>query len=574
MKKIDLKKLLQFIFGFLSILICMMSRNEISSAYYFIVISFIITIIVLKKYTLIKNKRINISSVLLSIYYIISLSYRSVLNSELCLTSTIGAKVFIFYTTLPLLILLSSYINISYLIDNRNKITNNINKEMSFDIKTISLLIITLFSILSFVGNMSLNSYPDINGVLNWVNHGYWSHWHTIGYEIYMWIFTKPFGLLGVLFIQGLLFILINKYIIDIIDERFNNKHILVYLIMNMLFFQPYVFNHLAPKDTIFSLSVFGLAAAFFDILTSKKITKRNIIYLFIFSILTSIFRHAAIIAVVLTLIVAVIVYRKNKEFTRIFISCIVLCIASFSFITYFIGDYILHAVQNEYYIKYTTPAYMIGSYMKDDYKFDNINDLEKYLSKEEWKSYYDKYWADTLSRKWVLEGKEKRMEQYNLGPVFVKTNIRLLLDNPMKYIIKLSHIDSILFEISTPVDGYDWAPVRNHSIHYEVVNDFSHNNFFHHLTNIIENTTGEIEVIKDILWRGGFYQFIYLIYIVISILNKEKKKILFLLPIIIIQLLLYISLPSQDPRYVLPMIIIFPLATILTFIKTNIYRK
>ena len=568
MKKLGIKSIFKFIFLFISILIAFMPAESISSAYYFVLVSFVISSFILNKYKFNKDKKVNIISIILSIYFLISLSYRSILSSELCVGSNIYNKVTIFYILLPLLIMISSYINISYLINNRRVITNFFNNDISINMKKIALSIIIGLSILSFLGNIALNSYPDINGVLRWLDVGYWSHWHTIGYEIYMWIFTKTFDLLGVFFIQGLLYILINKYILDVLDRRFNNKYILIYLILNIIFFQPYVYNHFAPKDTIFSLCVFGLAAAFFDILTTKKTTKRSIINLLVFSILVSIFRHAAIFAVLIALIISAIVYRKNKVLIRAFITSIFMCIASFTFVTYFIGDYVLHAVQNEYYIKYTVPTYMIGSYMDNDYEFNNMDELEKYLTKEEWKFYYDKYWADTLSRKYVLHGKEKRMEQYNLGPVFIKTNLDMLLNNPFRYIIELSHIDSILFEISTPIDGYDWAPVRNHAIEYEIVNDMAVNNVFHNITNVIENTSGSIEVIKDILWRGGFYQFIYLIYIAMMILNKNKKKILILLPVIVIQLLLYISVPSQDPRYVLPMVIIFPLVTILTFIK------
>ena len=231
---------------------------------------------------------------------------------------------------------------------------------------------------------------------------------------------------------------------------------------------------------------------------------------------------------------------------------------------------YYADANKKDYYVKYTIPAYMIGSYMSDGYEFDNIDELEKYITKEEWILYYDKYWADSLSRKWFLLDKVENMEKYDLGPVFIRTNLKMLLDNPFKYIVELSHIDSLLFEISTPIDGYDWAPVKNHSGQYDQINELSSNNLFHITTNAIENFTGKLEVIKDILWRGGFYQFVYLIYIGMMILDKNKKKVLILIPIIITNLLLYISMPSQDPRFILPMIIIYPLVTVLTFTKKD----
>jgi hypothetical protein len=66
-------------------------------------------------------------------------------------------------------------------------------------------------------------------------------------------------------------------------------------------------------------------------------------------------------------------------------------------------------------------------------------------------------------------------------------------------------------------------------------------------------------------MWRGGFIQFCYFALICFLIKNRMKRFVVPALPIVFFQASLYLSIPSQDPRYVLAMITAFPFFAVMS---------
>jgi hypothetical protein len=305
-----------------------------------------------------------------------------------------------------------------------------------------------------------------------------------------------------------------------------------------------------------------------FDIMTTKKISKKSIIIFIISSVGMSLFKHATIISIIADLIISIIMTKKYKNIWKIPLTSLIICLISYSFMYGVVAPHILHAIKTPYNVKYTIPMYMIESFINDGYGFtkDQMEELEKIQSIEEYKKEYQKY---TTTPSDGSPGHLK-INEIKPGKEIIKINYQLFIEHPYIYLRNLSNMDSILFEISRPIDGYNFAPIKNHAIEYDDLYIDRYKNFFCTIKVKVEEILGSLPITEDILFRGGFYQLMYIIYIFILITYKEKEKIIYFLPIIIIQLLLYISVPEQDSRYILHDIMVFPIITIIVFSNNN----
>ena len=68
----------------------------------------------------------------------------------------------------------------------------------------------------------------------------------------------------------------------------------------------------------------------------------------------------------------------------------------------------------------------------------------------------------------------------------------------------------------------------------------------------------------------GGFYTFVFLLYIILDFFNKRKEKLFIFIPIVIMYGVFFLALPSQETRYILPCIYVFPIVTIYTLEKSK----
>ena len=113
----------------------------------------------------------------------------------------------------------------------------------------------------------------------------------------------------------------------------------------------------------------------------------------------------------------------------------------------------------------------------------------------------------------------------------------------------------SIIWEMGTPSDGYEWIPVTIYSSaldQYPGLSDLQiksnlstriQQNFFAH--------SDQIPVWSSICWRGGFSIFVLLVCSFLLIKKKRSQELLALIPALLLTGILFLATPSQDPRYI-----------------------
>ena len=232
------------------------------------------------------------------------------------------------------------------------------------------------------------------------------------------------------------------------------------------------------------------------------------------------------------------------------------------------LGRNILQANPNPPYIKYTVPFYMAGELVSDDtVKMDeeDVAFLEEFAEIDSWHALHSKYYADPVAREYGVLGDIGFMEENEYGPQILALNLKYFLRYPGRYLTHYSHITSILWQAARPADGYEWGPIEGMAIDYSEGMASVKANWFTTVTRSISNLSGSIPLVRSVMWRGGLIQFCYFALICFLAKKKQKRFIVPALPIVLFQASLYLSIPSQDPRYVLAMLTAFPFFAVMS---------
>lgn len=122
--------------------------------------------------------------------------------------------------------------------------------------------------------------------------------------------------------------------------------------------------------------------------------------------------------------------------------------------------------VPNEDYVKYTIPVAMAGAVAsKEDLPEKDIETLEQIIPIEKWRDYYDKYYADSLSRTWGSIGENAlKLRDKDFQREIILLNAKFLIKYPITYLTAYFDMTSIVWEMGTPSDGYEFIPVTIYS--------------------------------------------------------------------------------------------------------------
>ncbi len=303
-------------------------------------------------------------------------------------------------------------------------------------------------------------------------------------------------------------------------------------------------------------MMMFGFAVSIFNFITKEKPSKKEYVLLVVLGIGAAMFRHMADV-VVLVSFVAVGIYRffaYKKDFKNA-VKIVALGLIPFvltSFMTNIVGIKMLKAEENPSYVTYTVPIYMAVAVTdkvgKDNVDGELVDTLESIMPVEEWCSYYESniYWADTVTRTWGSVG--DRVNQFDdefLSNV-LKGNFKLLASHPVEYITCLFNITSIVWEISTPLDGYEWSTSNAYNNTHVMFNGA----YMVSWSTVLSTEWNPF--LSTFMWRGGIWIFTALLASAIMIKKKRANEIITIVPIVIYAASLMISCPAQDPRYVL----------------------
>ena len=110
--------------------------------------------------------------------------------------------------------------------------------------------------------------------------------------------------------------------------------------------------------------------------------------------------------------------------------------------------------------------------------------------------------------------------------------------------------MSSIIWEIATPIDGYEWVPiaVRNEEVELWENGEYRYlqikPSFLTEPVNRLSKATHSQPVWNAVCWRGGIHIFALLAAGALLMKKKRHGELLALA-------LLFLSIPAQDPRYI-----------------------
>ncbi len=402
-------------------------------------------------------------------------------------------------------------------------------------------------------------NYSDIIAVWNQVTANSFSEWHTVAFPIFCRIFSfggKSRYWISVFY--GLFWIYICNYAVSVIWRAFKSKKVCaVYAVSAAALFTPMLYCGMMVKDTIFCMCNFFFLIALFDCVRVKNATAGQLITLAAAAISASIFRHAAFVPVILALILFLIYKIVKKTDIKRVVAVILAAACGISFINIVVPRNIVHASQNPAYVKYSVPMYIISavSYGIDDISAEDAAVMESIMSRERWREAYEtnNYWADPMSRSWgTIGGDVNKLNDPNVSKEIIKLNFKWLFKYPVRYIKAAFDISSIIWEIGRPVGGYEWAPLNNGAMDFVSGDGGLRRNVSTSVTRSFSDMVFQNPMLNPIYWRGGFWLYALLFAAAVLIYKKRYKYLIPIASPLLISALLLLSIPAQDPRYIL----------------------
>ena len=385
------------------------------------------------------------------------------------------------------------------------------------------------------------------------------SDWHTIGYSIFVRVCKLVWDShFTVLMVQTALWILLNAYILDFLNGL-DDRAPTVYTLLSTASVTPYFFLECMFKDTVYTLGILSLTVALLSILHSRRMTRRDVLCLCTLPMFAVLCRHGGVIVVMLSClaVVAVLAALRERVLVKRLIAVCALYLAVFIMIS-IVFTSVFHVTRNPKYVKYGTPMNMIGGAVAAGVEFDEHDreTLEKLMPVKYWGEFYNRYWADDISRYWgKLDRGVDKLEMLiwteNYGMDLLKLNAKLLIRHPAVYLKNFLDLNTMVWEITTPPDGYvmlinrsEEDPRIRYSAAYQATFPVTEFLFTHPVT-------------APFVVRGGIPLFILLLTAVVFILRRRKIYLVCLLPAVLNDGILFLSIPSQDPRYIIPVLVV-----------------
>ena len=372
---------------------------------------------------------------------------------------------------------------------------------------------------------------------------------------------NNPFS---VIVVQTVLFTFTQYFALKVIEKYCGSRWCIFYTIgVLTLGVSQFLYLDVFYKDVPYTIGMVGFTISILAFIKEEK-SNKALAGIFLYGLFAAFMRHMAFVMVIVTLLIIIIygIFSKKKIVKRILIVTIAI-------MTVFISTkQILLAVTNTEktpkYVSYTIPLHMLGAYAVNEKEMDEASRqlLNSIMPIEQWKEGYskDKYLADNLSREWGVIGKNvDKIEEKDLYDDIILANWRFLTRCPGKYISALMNINTLVWQMGQPEDGYEWiSPVFQNCDNtleekfpqYEIQSTMA--------TKILQpilECSQKNPIWRIITYRGGMFNYAILLSFLILWIRKRKEEILMFIPILITNILLLISIPAQDPRFILPTI-------------------
>lgn len=508
---------------------------------------------------------------LLTVIFLLMLSLFEIIKSPLFSSSLLMAALYLAYVAC------SAFIVIQFCLEYATQheisfMDPNGAGKMSSDRRIYRLMpFYIVMAVLFLFANYPFRPSPDAMTVYNGIATHNWSDWHPIGYVTFVrlcmiaasFISYHPFAACIVqTFFWFLIFHLVETILYRCTGSA---RAVNLYRIMNLIIFVPLMYLGVMYKDVMYSMCVLGFCAELYLCLNFKRIERKDLILLSLFSCGIALFRHMGIVTAVfsLSVLAGYFFYKKNNHWKKPVIS-ILFTVFSFFMVTNVYGNKILHMQKNPEYVKYTVPLYLLGNLSSEHPELFTDEDkliMEGLMPYDDWVASYqmDTYWADNLARDTKIIGDRIYLVDDTYGKEILKLNARLLLRSPSAWMSALFRVTSIMWQIGRPADGYEWTVAGYYapSDHPGLMED--------HLVTTEKTITkylGDLQyyleeqpLLSFLYYRGGIWTFIMIFMAAVFLKRKRSEFLICLLPPALLTAMLMITCPSQDPRFSLPLL-------------------
>lgn len=395
---------------------------------------------------------------------------------------------------------------------------------------------------------------------------GEWNDWDPIGYIFFLRLCSEIWdSFWTVRILQSILYLYICNGALGLLYRLTGSlRACRIYVTACALVLTPYIYLQLTYKDVLFTMSLFALSLNLLDCVTKERLNWKNIAAFLGFGLIVVLFRHGSIVPLLAGTLAAVLVLlgRRRGDGLRLAGSLAVV-LALKLLIVDLLAFQVLHAVQNPGYVTYTMPMVLAGAMASDpqvELTEDERSVMEIITPLEHWQECYantgNGYWADPIARDWSTIGASiHKIDEYELGEALLRLNFSLFRRYPVKYLTAFFNCNSLVWEMGRPWDGYEWAPVEGTC--FEFLNGYPGEEEMPRtgMTNImlqLSNASSRIPIVRSITWRGGLWTFVLLLALLLLLLKRRAGDTAACLPVLTVLAMLMLSIPAQDPRYVL----------------------
>jgi hypothetical protein len=421
-----------------------------------------------------------------------------------------------------------------------------------------------IFIIASFPASMCVDSrtqFYQVLGIEQITNNH--PAFHTIALKCLITIFKSP---VSIAVAQALMLSLVFVFLLKCLQKKINNKILVIFTLLFAISINNGIYVTTVWKDVPFSFSLLWAAVLLLDMINDpyKFISrKRNIAAISIALTFVYLFRHNGVITFIIVeifLLFILLKFKIKKYVLAILLPLLLIVLIEIPIYNSFnVNNYDVISTGGGT----SAPLHGIVYATLYDYSVPKEAEelLENLMPMESWNEVYQAYSSNPLflsdtSHQYNIENNVADIGMLPLVKVYMKT-----LVNAPTALIKDRLFGTDLVWNVFKRNGYDWR-VANDTYEIGVVdNDFGYYRSDNLLTNIIKTIstiTFKNRFLDAVFWRGGFHLCGLLILLTYVIMNKDYKKLSFLLPFIGNATSLGIAMCWQDYRYVYFMAIFF----------------
>lgn len=427
---------------------------------------------------------------------------------------------------------------------------------------------LTLF--VFFPGILSYDSYYQ----LSQIETGLFTNWHPFFHTfiellcLRIWNSSASIAFFQIL-VYSIIWVAICKY-----NRKNKNSFKYQVLITLLLAINPLngIYAITLWKDILFCYSI--LLVSFLIQIVVDRNYELNFKFIIILSIslaiLSQVRYNGLYIAIVLLIVLSILFFkkdRKSKNYIKLTVITMIIILAINSL------NIIYNVEDNEKSATDSKVMQLIAYYLKEDRVSDSDrNIISKFVDPKKLEEAYNPYFSDPIYT--VINGTDINKYKSDIYKMLIKYSMK----NPDLLFTYTFQSTSIVWRIDKPDDSI--GTIINTDINsVNNVNNITPKNnnteYYKNINQFIQKTLNN-EFISIILYSPALYLYMTIIAvgIILIIMKASKKVLMVLLPNILNIIIVALSIPVQDVRYVYANFLIFYFVIIILIKELNINKN